>query len=46
MLVNFLNAITEIGKATKQNSNEFTILHYISNGYLDALVELDSKYEG
>lgn len=46
MLVNFLDAITEIGKATKQTSNEFTILHYISNGYLDVLVEFNSKYEG
>ncbi|HCO04538.1 hypothetical protein [Acinetobacter radioresistens] len=45
MLVNFLDAITEIGKATKQNSNEFTILHYISNGYLDVLIKFDSKYK-
>lgn len=46
MLVNFLDAVAEIGKATKQNSSEFTILHYISNGYLDVLVEFNSKYEG
>lgn len=45
MLVNFLDAITEIGKATKQTSNEFTILHYISNGYLDVLIKLNSKYK-
>ena len=45
MLVNFLDAITEIGKASKQNSNEFTILHYISNGYLDVLIKFDSKYK-
>lgn len=46
MLVNFLDAVAEIGKTTKQNSNEFTILHYISNGYLGVLVEFNSKYEG
>jgi len=45
VLVNFLDAITEIGKATKQTSNEFTILHYISNGYLDVLIKFDSKYK-
>lgn len=44
-MVNFLDAITEIGKATKQTSNEFTILHYISNGYLDVLIKFDSKYK-
>ena len=41
-----MDAITEIGKATKQTSNEFTILHYISNGYLDVLIEYSSGWKG
>lgn len=45
MLVNFLDAIVEIGKVTKHKSNEFSILHYISNGYLDILVEFNPKFE-
>lgn len=36
--VDYAVALDEISKMTKQQCNEFTLLHYIKNGLLDLYV--------
>lgn len=42
-MINYAEAIAELQKLTKQKCNEFTLLHYVSNGYLDIFIR--GKYD-
>lgn len=42
-MINYLEAIAAIQKLTKQKCNEFTLMHYVSNGYLDIFIR--AKYD-
>mgnify|MGYP000721133336 CR=1 FL=1 len=39
--VDYAVALDEISKMTKQQCNEFTLLHYVKNGLLDLYVKLN-----
>lgn len=43
MYLNYEEAIKYLKKITLQNSNEFTLMHFISNGYLNAYLDYDGE---
>ena len=42
--VDYAVALDEISKMTKQQCNEFTLLHYVKNGLLDLYVKLNTEF--
>lgn len=43
--VDYAVALDEISKMTKQQCNEFTLLHYVKNGLLDLYVKLNAEFD-
>lgn len=43
--VDYSVALDEISNMTKQQCNEFTVLHYIKNGLLDLYVKLNAEFD-
>ncbi|WP_180126748.1 MULTISPECIES: hypothetical protein [unclassified Acinetobacter] len=43
--VDYAVALDEISKMTKQQCNEFTLLHYVKNGLLDLYVKLNTGFD-
>lgn len=39
LMINYSEAISTLSELTKQKCNHFTLLHYISNGYLDVFIK-------
>lgn len=43
--IDYAVALDEISKMTKQQCNEFTVLHYVKNGLLDLYVKLNAEFD-